>query len=504
MKSLAPRADTYLETSLRGKISEATARLSPQMQWRAFIVCLIVADGMMVGLAFWLAYVFRFNLSLAFFQLDVIPSFSFYRNLTALFLIPLWLVIFAIVGLYRKPNLLGGTQEYAMVFRATTVSFVAVVAAGFLEPDLVIARGWLLLAWFFTFVSAAVARFWIRRAVYYLREHGYFLAPAVIVGANQEGRWLAEQLLTWKTSGLHVVGFVDEKVAPGTVLFRNLQALGTVDQLDKIIEQHKIEELILATSAISSRNKMLEIFQRYGTNETINIRMSSGLYEIVTTGLTVKEFAYVPLVGVNKVRLTGVDELMKFLLDYAVAITALIMIAPLLLMLAIVIRLDSPGPVVHRRRVMGVNGKQFDAYKFRTMYINGDEILNAHPRLKAELARNHKLKDDPRITRIGKMLRKYSLDELPQVFNVFKREMSLVGPRMISPKEMEEYNQWGINLLTVKPGITGLWQVSGRSDVSYEERVRLDMYYVRNWTIWLDLQILLQTPWAVIRGRGAY
>jgi lipopolysaccharide/colanic/teichoic acid biosynthesis glycosyltransferase len=153
---------------------------------------------------------------------------------------------------------------------------------------------------------------------------------------------------------------------------------------------------------------------------------------------------------------------------------------------------------------MGVNGRQFDAYKFRTMYVNGDEILEVHPDLKAELALNHKLKDDPRITRVGQILRKYSLDELPQLLNVLKRDMSLVGPRMISPAEMDKYNQWGINLLTVKPGITGLWQVSGRSDVSYEERVRLDMYYIRNWTIWLDAQLLLETFPAVWNGRGAY
>jgi lipopolysaccharide/colanic/teichoic acid biosynthesis glycosyltransferase len=153
---------------------------------------------------------------------------------------------------------------------------------------------------------------------------------------------------------------------------------------------------------------------------------------------------------------------------------------------------------------MGVNGRQFDAFKFRTMRINGDEILAARPELKAELARTHKLRDDPRITRVGRLLRKFSLDELPQLLNVLKREMSLVGPRMISPAEMEKYNHWGINLLTVKPGITGLWQVSGRSDVSYEERVRLDMHYIRNWTIWLDLQILLQTIPVVVNGRGAY
>ncbi len=154
---------------------------------------------------------------------------------------------------------------------------------------------------------------------------------------------------------------------------------------------------------------------------------------------------------------------------------------------------------------MGVNGRSFDAFKFRTMHVNGDEILDAHPELKEELAREHKLKNDPRITRLGRILRKLSLDELPQVFNVLRGEMSIVGPRMISPEEMEKYQQLGMNLLTVKPGITGLWQVSGRSDVSYEERVRMDMYYIRNWNIWLDLQIIFQTiPAVLISHRGAY
>jgi lipopolysaccharide/colanic/teichoic acid biosynthesis glycosyltransferase len=138
------------------------------------------------------------------------------------------------------------------------------------------------------------------------------------------------------------------------------------------------------------------------------------------------------------------------------------------------------------------------------MHVDGDAILEKHPHLKAELALNHKLKDDPRITRIGKFLRRTSLDELPQLFNVVKRDMSLVGPRMIAPEELEKYSQWNINLLTVRPGISGLWQVSGRSDLNYEARVNLDMYYVRNWTLWLDLRILIQTPLAVFKGHGAY
>jgi exopolysaccharide biosynthesis polyprenyl glycosylphosphotransferase len=232
--------------------------------------------------------------------------------------------------------------------------------------------------------------------------------------------------------------------------------------------------------------------------------MSSGLYEILTTSLTVNEFAYVPLVYVNKVRLTGTDNIVKFILDYVLSIASLLILSPFLLLIAFLVKVTSPGPVLHRRLVMGLNGKQFHALKFRTMVTNGDEILDKHPELKSELTRNHKLKKDPRITRVGAFLRKYSLDELPQLFNVLKRDMSLVGPRMISPEEVSMYKQFDMNLLTVLPGITGLWQVSGRSDISYDERVRLDMYYVRNWSIWLDFQLLYQTFPAVLKGRGAY
>jgi exopolysaccharide biosynthesis polyprenyl glycosylphosphotransferase len=287
-------------------------------------------------------------------------------------------------------------------------------------------------------------------------------------------------------------------------LFHGLPCLGSVENLGEIIEHHNIGEVILASSAFSTRDYLLEIFRTYGVSERVNIRMSSGLYEILTTGLTINEFAYVPLVFVNKVRLDRVENVLKFFLDYLLAIFSLIILAPFLALISFCIKISSPGPVLHRRLVMGLNGKQFYALKFRTMVINGDEVLNQHPELKGELATNHKLKNDPRVTRIGAFLRRYSLDELPQLINVLRRDMSLVGPRMISPEEAPMYKQFVMNLFTVLPGITGLWQVSGRSDISYEERVRLDMVYVRNWSIWLDLQILLQTIPAVLGARGAY
>ncbi len=503
METTPSSGHLFVDTPLKAKINKASQSIPRQRQWRLYLVSLVVSDILMIGLANRVAYWVRFDLPIGIFNPNPTPNIEFYQRLVA-FLIPAWLFIYLILGLYDRQKLLGGTKEYSLVFNGTTIGMVLVIAAGFLDPGFIFARGWLLLAWVFAFLFTAVGRFTLRRAVYALRQRGYFLSSAVIVGANNEGLSLAQQLTGWKSSGFHILGFVDKKFPPGTHLMDNLYVLGPVEELDALIKRFGIEEIILASSAISSRDKMLEIFQRYGISSDVNVRMSSGLYEIITTGLTVKEFAYVPLVGVNKVRLTGVDEILKFLLDYLITIPGLILISPLLLAIAVAIKLDSPGPVLHRRRVMGMNGQQFDAYKFRTMYENGDQLLVERPDLKAELARNFKLKHDPRVTRVGKFLRKTSLDELPQLFNVLKREMSLVGPRIITPAEVEKYQKWDLNLMTVRPGMTGLWQVSGRSDVTYEERVRLDMHYIRNWSIWLDLQLLMQTIPAVIRRRGAY
>lgn len=501
--SIQTQIESASITAASKKIKDANSIISPNLQWRLYITGLIISDMVMTFVAFWLAFYLRFDLFVQDFDPHAAVSFEKYRFF--LYTVPfLWLAIFAFNGLYVKDNLLGGTREYSKVLTSASEGFLLIVLAGFLEPTLIIARGWLLFTWILTFLLVAGARFGLRRHIYSLRKRGYFLTPAVIVGANQEGRWLAEQLLRWETSGLHILGFVDKKEPVTSPLFHGLPCLGPVEKLGEIIDQHKVGEVILASSAFSTRDYLLDIFRTYGVSDKLNIRMSSGLYEILTTGLSINEFAYVPLVYVNKVRLAGVDNAVKFIVDYLLAIASLILLSPFLLIIAFCIKRSSAGPVLYRRRVMGLNGKQFYALKFRTMVTDGDEVLDQHPELRTELKTNHKLKNDPRITSIGRFLRKYSLDELPQLLNVLKRDMSLVGPRMISPEEAPMYKQFAMNLLTVLPGITGVWQISGRSDISYEERVRLDMYYVRNWSLWLDLQLLFQTIPAVLRARGAY
>ena len=193
----------------------------------------------------------------------------------------------------------------------------------------------------------------------------------------------------------------------------------------------------------------------------------------------------------------------KALLDVLVATVLLIALSPLLALVVLAVKLQDGGPIIYRRRVVGSQG-EFDAYKFRSMQVDADGVLAQDLGLRMEFEKNYKLTADPRVTRVGAWLRKFSLDELPQLFNVLRGQMSLVGPRMISLPELEKYGEAKMLLLTVKPGLTGYWQVYGRQRVDYAERVRMDIFYIQNWSLVLDLKLLLLTPMRVLKGTGAY
>lgn len=196
-------------------------------------------------------------------------------------------------------------------------------------------------------------------------------------------------------------------------------------------------------------------------------------------------------------------EMLKRLLDIFGAATLIVLLLPLFIFAAVLVFIDDGAPLIHRRRVLGPTG-DFDAFKFRTMRRNADLLLAANPRLLAEYQRNFKLANDPRITRVGALLRKLSIDELPQLFNVLIGQMSLVGPRMITSPELDKYGPYKSLLLSSKPGLTGYWQVFGRQSVSYEERVQMDIYYLQNWSLGMDFILLLRTPLKVLNMEGAY
>lgn len=473
---------------------------------RAYQVALVLGDALMLIISFALAYYVRFHTNLPFFQ-EVSPYLNHYIKIV-LVLLPIWLGLFAVLRLYDFHYLLTGTAEYSIALNGCTSGMMLLILVSFIDPEFVIARGWLVLAWLLSSLFTCMNRWFLRRIAHALRSRGWFVTPALIVGTNAEALSMAPQLCASLFSGLIVLGFVETEACEASELSEQtllgLPILGTLDELPQIAKTYGVEEVIIAPTALT-REQLLNTTLRLSGMPEINMSLSSGLYEIFTTSMQVSTRNAVSLMSLNRIRLDPTEMMVKTVLDYTILLIASFTLFPFLLAIALWIKLDSPGPILYRRRVLGVGGKEFDAFKFRTMVVNGDEVLAQHPALLEELRANHKLKNDPRITRVGRWLRRTSLDEVPQIINVMLGQMSLVGPRMITPEEATFYGRMRQNLLTVRPGLTGLWQVSGRSDLSYEERVRLDMHYIRNYSLWLDLQILcIQTPVAVFKGRGAY
>ncbi len=473
-------------------------RRSP-LRW--VVPALALGDAAALGTAFGLAYLARFTVGLPLLSTPEHDA-AFYSSV-AFWAVPLWLGLFAAYRLYDPSLLFEGLEEYVRIANACTAGTVAVVIVSFLDRTVVISRGWLVLTWLGAIVAVSFGRFLQRRAVRWLRRRGVWVTPAIIVGTNEEARELANQLLHDPGCGLRVLGFVmtgDERTddLPG-----GLALLGSFGELEETVRRTGTREIVAASTALS-REQLLDLYRGFGNIADVELRLSSGLFEILTTGVRVRDISGVPLITPQRVRITGIDATLKRAIDYGLACAALLLLWPLLLALALLVKLDSPGPAFHRRRVLGVGGREFDAFKLRTMVVEAERRKRQEPISFPDRRQVLKSLRDPRITRLGRLLRRTSLDELPQLLNVLRGEMSLVGPRMIAPDEAARYGKWQHNLLTVKPGITGPWQVQGRSDIPYEERVRLSMHYIRNYSFWLDLEILLRTVYVVLVGRGAY
>jgi len=467
----------------------------------ALLFALISLDTVMILAGFWWAYAVRFQSGITVWAyLHVIPPHDYYQQFV-FFLVPMWIIVFAIFGLYDFKNLFSGTREYALVFNAGTLGIMLVILFSFFETSLVIARAWVVLSWVFVILGVCFGRFVFRRIIHHMRTSGRFMTRVLVIGINEEGQAIAQQLHSNPKAGIQIVGFADDTIT-GAEPLTDMPVLGTINSISEIAQKYEIQAVIITSTALSRPHLLKLVQDLHSAN--IPTRLSSGFYELLTTGVEVHDVGNVPLISINKVRLTGADVIMKRALDIVGAATALLLLSPIMLVMAIAIKFNSSGPVIYRRRVVGVGGKLFDAFKFRTMAVDADARLAQDAALRQQFEQNYKLKDDPRVTRVGRILRRTSLDELPQLFNVLFGQMSLVGPRMITASELAYYGKWSMNLSTVKPGITGLWQVSGRSDVTYNERVMLDMNYIRNYSIWFDIYLLWLTIPAVLKSRGAY
>jgi exopolysaccharide biosynthesis polyprenyl glycosylphosphotransferase len=496
-------AEALVHSEIRAVVEDAprTAHAaSTRAKQHALIAALLVTDILAVAGGLMLAYAIRFPLNPGLFYVPPTPSLGKYIEI-AVWLVPLWVLLFVCYRLYETEMLFSGTAEYGKIISACTMGIVAVIGFSFFWDASVlnISRGWLLVTWLMVVMMVGLERFTMRRIVYAIRARGQLQRRTLIVGTTTEAQMLAEQVVG-RSSGMDLIGFVATPVASGGAPADAV--IGRLDALNDLIDAYQIDDVILVPSALTHTD-VLNIVRALALHP-VTVRLSPGLYEVLTTGVRVADVNGVPLVTVNRLRIVGVDAFLKRTLDCVVAVSALFALSPVMLLCALLVRLDSPGPALYRRGVVGQGGRPFGAFKFRTMVTDAERVLQENPSLYAAWQRDGKLARDPRVTRIGAFLRRTSIDELPQLFNVLRGEMSLVGPRMITMDELAQFGNWQHNLLTVKPGMTGLWQVRGRSMLTYAERVTLDMDYIRNYSIWDDIRLLAQTIPAVIRGRGAY
>jgi exopolysaccharide biosynthesis polyprenyl glycosylphosphotransferase len=400
--------------------------------------------------------------------------------------IPVWLALFANYHLYSARYLTTRLEELRRVVHAVAASVLAIAVVGFMLQWYV-ARGWLVLTLLFGVPVVALERELVRRAFTVMRRQGRMTRPVMVVGANEEGFAIANALERDRDLGYRLLGVIDREMPVDDVVDSVLTAGAT--------------SVIVATTGVDcgTSNRLT----RRLTDVGVHVELSSSLADIAAGRLTVRPLGRFPIVYVEPVRRAGWRASAKRMFDVMFAVSVLVAASPVLAVAAWLIRRDG-GPVLFRQERVGRDGRRFPVLKLRTM------VVDAEARLVELAARNEadgplfKLRDDPRVTPVGRVLRKLSIDELPQLWNVLRGEMSVVGPRPALASEMASWSPELHDRLRVKPGLTGMWQVSGRADATFEEYVRLDLYYVDNWTLWTDLAIVARTVPTVLFSRGAY
>jgi exopolysaccharide biosynthesis polyprenyl glycosylphosphotransferase len=418
--------------------------------------------------------------------------------------LPGWVVLAKLYGLYDRDEATtdhSTADELAGVLHMVTIGawvfFAGSHLAGFAAPQL-----WnVTVFWALAIVLVTLARACARG---YCRRHVAYIQNTVIVGAGDVGQTVARKLLNHPEYGINIVGFVDSQPREQRDDLEHLTLLGPPERLPGIVRLFDVERVIVAFSN-EGHEHTLGLIRSLKELE-IQVDVVPRFYELVSPGAGIHTVEGLPLVGLPPLRLSRSSRLLKRAMDVVVSALGLLLLAPVLVLIALLIKLDSAGPVFFRQVRMGTGGRTFQIFKFRTMAADADQRkgelahLNVHVRSGGD-ARMFKIPDDPRITRVGRSLRRLSLDELPQLINVLRGEMTLVGPRpLILDEDCEISAEWARKRLDLKPGITGLWQVLGRSAIPFEEMVRLDYLYITTWSLANDCRLLLRTIPAVLRS----
>lgn len=471
-----------------------------------FTFILVPLDFILISIAGISAYFIRFSQ----FTTEIRPivfNLPFPEYFKAVLLISfLWVLVFAVSNLYSM-NTRRLSQEIYRIFLACSAGFVLVVVLIFFRRELFDSRFIVLLAWILAIFYTSIGRtliYWLKKILY---SHGIGIKNVILVGSSKTGDNLIKEFFSKKYSGFKVIKRVRDF------------SLDTAKELDNFIQEfnrenlnkkEKIDEIIQSDPNLS-KVESLRLYD-FANEHHITFKYVADLLEVKVLKTEVSEMAGIPIVEVKKTTLEGWGRIAKRIFDVIVSGIIIILLSPIIIVTIILIKIDSSGPVFFSRRDdgspvfrVGQGGQPFRYFKFRSMIPGTDsmrynELSDKNIRKDGPMV---KIEDDPRVTRVGRFIRRWSIDELPELFLVFIGHMSLVGPRPHLPEEVAKYEQHHKKTLTIKPGITGLAQVSGRSDLLFEEEVKLDIYYIENWSLLLDISILFRTPLAILKHRKA-
>lgn len=412
----------------------------------------------------------------------------------------LWLLIAFSVSLYDPRKAYKAVDEFQTLTLASF--FFALGMAGILYftfrgTSRYLAFYAFVLVWLLLLLWRIGARLF--RKAWGRRVGGLPAHRVLIVGAGEVGQRVAEMIREYGWTGLTLVGYLDDDLRKRS---NGLPVLGSLDEIARVAREAKIDDVILALPSRAYERMNMVVSRLHEL--PVQVRIVPDYFSLALYRATVDEFGGIPMINLRDPAFNAYQRLVKRIFDLVVGSVLTLMFLPLMGMIAVAIKIDSPGPVLFKQKRVGENGRLFEMYKFRSMVVNAEALQEEVNRLDEEGHVIHKCKDDPRVTRVGRFIRRWSLDELPQFFNVLEGDLSVIGPRPELPWLVDEYETWQRKRFAVPQGITGWWQVNGRSDKIMHLHTDEDLYYIQNYSLWLDIYILLKTPWVMLRGKGAY
>jgi exopolysaccharide biosynthesis polyprenyl glycosylphosphotransferase len=412
----------------------------------------------------------------------------------------LWLALFANAGLYDSRRLINAIDEFKLILQAVATGTIAATFTAFVVK-VPTQRSWVLATWIGCTIAVLATRFAYRWLLRSMRRSGTLVSRMLIVGAGREGRDLCRAMTRARHLGFEVVGFLDDTRPMGPAAAGLPEIVGSSADVRQAVRKHEAHAVLIAGGSVATETA--ERVYRDLQELPVDFHLSTGVLGVAASRVAVQRFDDVPVLGLRRVELTPWQHALKRFFDLIVASLLLVILSPIMLACALAVRLSGPGPVLFRQQRFGQDGMIFHVHKFRSMVPDAEDRQRALRAIGNDAdGPLFKLRRDPRVTRVGRILRAWSLDELPQLLDVVAGHMSLVGPRPFITHEVDLSDPWARTRLRVKPGVTGLWQVAGRHQLPFDDLVRYDLFYVENWSLAMDLYVLLRTIPAVLLRSG--